>query len=321
MKNDKNLKTINVKINIINGTKEAPISAPLYSSLSAITNNFIIKSFKPTSSTQPLTFNNVKIYPSAEFYELAVSYKGVNYFQKFKPSELEELNNINFKVYEQGNIKDNITIERFDYIIEVDEKNKIIRFTEDLIIDNSGDFTYSPILPQEEIGIKIPISENLEKINPIFNISENNYSIFNNYMLLKIFLRPGKNYFTFNYFLRPQEFPYLIRLKTMNNVKETRVIVPDAKNKVVSNLISKFSIRETEQGAIKIGIKKDIKKNKDLNFKIMGKPNFKKGLISSTQNSFIKIKKLDSLLEFGGIIFLLLSIIYILIFIKPKKFN
>jgi len=319
MKNAQSFKKINLKINVVNGTENLAITAPLYASLSAITDNFIIKSFKPVSTNSPLVFNNIKIYPSAQFYELAISYKGVNYFKKFKSSEVAELNKIKFKVYEQGNIKDNIEVERFDYIIEVDEKNKTIRLTEDLIINNKGNFTYSPLLPQKEAGIKIPIADNINKINPLFNISENNYTILNKYMQLKVFLRPGKNYFTFNYFLRPEEFPYVIRFKTKNKVKETRVIVPDARNKIVSNLISKFSIRETKEGAIKIGIKKDIKSNQDLKFKIMGKPNFKKGIISSTRRSFINIKRFDHILGYGGLIFLLFIIFYILIFIKPSK--
>lgn len=319
MKNSQNFKQLNLKVKVINGTENLPITAPLYASLSAITNNIIIKSFKPESTTPPLEFKNVKIYPSAEFYELAISYKGVNYFKKFKQSELESLNKINFKVYEQGNIKDNIEIEKFDYIIEVDEKNKVIRLTEDLVINNKGNFTYSPILPQKEVGIKIPISSETNTINPLFNISKNNYSIFDEYIQLKVFLKPGRNYFTFNYFLHPKEFPYLIRFKTKNKVKETRVIIPDARNKVVSNLISKFSIRETKTGAIKIGIKKDIKPKKNLTFKIMGKPNFKKGIISSTRTGFIKIKKFDSILGYGGLIFLIFMIIYILIFVKPSK--
>ncbi len=319
MKNSQNFKHINLKIKIVNGTEHLPLTAPLYASLSAITNNFIIKSFKSPSTTSPLEFKNVKIYPSAEFYELAVSYKGVNYFKKFKLNQLESLNKIKFKVYEQGNIKDNIEIEKFDYIIEVDEKNKVIRLTEDLVINNKGNFTYSPLLPQKDTGIKIPLSTETNKINPVFNISENNYSILNSFIKLKVFLRPGRNYFTFNYFLYPKKFPYLIRFKTMNKVKETRVIIPDARNKVVSNLISNFSIRETKEGAIKIGIKKDIKPGKDLKFKIMGKPDFEKGIISSTRTGFMKIKKIDHILGYGGLIFLIFMIIYILLFVKPSE--
>ena len=249
-----------------------------------------------------MIFKNVKIYPDAEFYELAVSYKGVNYFQKFKVNELEKLNKIKFKVYEQGNLKNKVKIEKFDYIIEVDQINKALRVTEDLVITNDGDFTYSPIIPQTNPGIEIPIPENISKISPIFNISENNYKIYDKKILLKVFLKPGRNYFTFNYIIKPQSFPYLIRLKTLNTVKTTRVIIPDARNKIVSNLISNFSIRETEQGAIKIGVKKNIKKGSELKFKIMGKPNFKKGIISSSVSSFQEVKKIENFINFGAII-------------------
>jgi len=316
--NNSSFELLKIKVKVVNGTDNLAIDAPLYASLSAITDNFIISSFKTEKETSPLIFNDVKIYPSAKFYELALSYKGVNYFKKFTKEEIKTLNNTEFKVYEQGNLKKNIELERLDYIIEVDERNKVLKVTEDILIDNTGNFTYSPILPQDDAGIKIPVPVNTTRIIPAFNISENNYSLMNDHVLLKVFLRPGKNYFTFSYFIKVDEFPYVLRVKTKNKARETRVIIPDARNKLVSNLISNFSIRETEQGTVKIGIKKNILLNKDLTFKIIGKPSFKKGFISSTRNSFFTVKKVESIVGYGGLGILIIGVIYMLIFIKPK---
>ena len=314
-----NFNKINLKVVVKNPTI-AKIDAPLFASISAISDNFIIKSFKAENTSSPLIFKNVKLYPSARFYELAVSYKGVNYFKKYKVNELQKLQKEGFEVYEQGNIKDNIKIEKFDYIIEIDERNKIIRLTEDLVVKNDGNFTYSPLLPQDAPGIKIPLYKGIKSINPVFNLSNNNYEIEDNYIKLKVFLRPGRNYFTFNYFIRLKKFPAVLRFKTLNNVELTRVILPDAKNKITSNVISGFIIRETDEGAVKIGVKKNIKKGTDLNFKITGKPEFKKGLITSSVNLYKKIKKADKFIGYGGVIFLIVSLLYILFFMKslPK---
>ena len=318
MKKGNNFKVINLKINIKNKTT-GKIDAPLYASLSAITNNFIIKSFKAENTVSPLIFKNVKIYPSAEFYELAISYKGINYFKKYKISELENLSKTGFEVYEQGNIKDGIKIEKADYIIELDQRNNIMRITQDLVIKNTANFTYSPLLPQKDAGIKIPLPQNINKINPVFNLSQNNFKIKKDYVNLKVFLRPGRNFFTFNYFVAVNDFPYVLRFKTLNEVELTRVILPDAKNKITSNLISSFIIRETDDGPVKIGKQKNIKPGKELKFKIMGKPKFKKGIITSTRKTYIMIKKIDKFIGYGGIIFLVLSMFYILFFVKPKN--
>jgi len=311
---------INIEVKIVNGTYNEKFTAPIYPAISAITDSFVIRTFNPDNEETPFKFKRVKIYPSAKYYELVVSYKGVNYFKKFTKEEITKLKTLEFKVYEQGNIKDNIKIKQLDYVIENNQFRKELFITEDIIVENKGNFTYSPILPQKE-RFKIQLPKGVKSIFPRFNLSKDNYIIEDGYLTMNTFLKPGDNFFTFAYLVDVDQYPFILRTKAQNNITELRVIMPNSRTRVKTNFISRLSIRELEKGPIKIGVKKNIMKNKDLKLTILGKPNFKKGMIVSNIKRYNKVKSFEHYIVIGSLILLILGIFFISIFVRKEEKN
>ncbi len=304
-----------ITVNVKNGTDNIELNSPIYGTISAVKDDFIIKSIESNSENNTLKFENVKVYNNIDFYETAISYKGINYFNRFSVDEIKKNDSIDFTVYESGNIKDNIFIKRFDYII--DSSNGNINIIYDLIIENKGNFTYSPFLPQKEKGIFIELPENVKDIQPMFNISEFNYKIEKNKLNLLTFLKPGNNFFTFRFLIENDIFPYIVKTKTINKIEELRVILPDYQNKVTTNLIHSLAIKETDNGIIKMGSLKNVDINKDIKITIYGKPNVEYGYFLSDIQSLKMLLGLKNIIIYLGVILLIIGIIFI--FVKNKQ--
>ena len=311
--------TVDIELKVINGTLNQKFTTPLYPSISAISDSFVIRSFYTTDQKPPYHFKNIKLYPSAKNYEIVISYKGVNYFRKITKKELENLKILEFKVYEQGNKKDNIKIKKMDYIIENNQFRKELIVTQDVVIKNSGNFTYNPNLSIDKLKIQLP--EGVDQIVPRFNLTRGNYSIENGFLIFNTFLKPGDNFFTFAYLMNVDQYPFMLRTKSQNNIDELRVIMSNSRTRVKTNFISKLSIKELKDRTIKIGVKKNILKNKDLRLTILGKPNFKTGMIVSNIDRYHKVKKVEHHIILGSLLFLFIGVIFIFIFVKREEKN
>lgn len=307
------IKTITV--NVKNGTDDVKLNSPIYGTISAVKDDFIIKSVESFSENNVLTFENVKVYNNIDFYETTVSYKGINYFNRFSIDEIKKNNSVDFTVYESGNIKDNIFIKRFDYIVDTSHGNISIIY--DLVIENKGNFTYSPFLPQKEKGIFIELPENVKEIQPMFNISDFNYKIEKGKINLQTFIKPGDNFFTFRFQTDNDIFPYVVKTKTINKIEELRIILPDYQNKVTTNIIHSLAIKETDNGIIKMGSLKNVDINKDIKITIYGKPNVEYGYFLSDIQSLKMLLGFKNIIIYLGIIIMITGIIYI--FVKNKQ--
>ncbi len=278
-----------------------------YPAISAIKGDFIIRTFYPDEFKNPFIFKNLKIYDSADYYELVVSYKGVNYFKRIDKKDIIKEQNID--VYELGNKKNNINIKEIQYIVENDELNKRVFITQDVLIENNGDFVYSPILPQKDF-IKIQLAKGVKSIIPNSNLSRGNYILKDNFLLLKAFLKPGENYFSFSYILDVDEYPFLIKTKAKNKLKKLTLLTVKTNTRVKSNLFSKFKIMENENTVIKSASKNNIAKNKDISFMVLGKSNFTNSFFVSNISFYKVVKSLDKyVVIFSSIIFILFLII------------
>lgn len=233
-------------------TKNKKIEHTVIARLSAIHEDLIIKQFYTQNSNHQLTFPNVVVYPDIRFYELAIIYQGITYFQNISPQQLFK-EHIEIPLYQQGNRKKNLTFSNIDLIYEQSDKTHWI--TEEITINNSGQFTYSPLLPQKKPGIIHALPKGVTEIQPLFNLSPNNYILKDGYILLKLFLKPGQNHISYRYQIPHDE---IFNYTTQNEIALLRVILPNPSLSVQSHFLKIFENRKSISGDIKIAIAKNV---------------------------------------------------------------
>ncbi|MBN2693673.1 hypothetical protein JXR93_03335, partial [bacterium] len=280
------------------------LTAPLYSTLSAVKEQFIIKTFEAKFENNRLYFDNVKLYPNVDFYELVISYKGVNYVEKIPFNSVKSGKYLG-KVYELGNKKDNLNIEQMDIIVDFDSQRDLFVVTNDIMIQNSGDFTYSPNIPQDNEGFFIQLPNGFSDVTPQFNLSESSIKTIENGVVLNIFVKPGKNFYTFNYYLKVDS---VFKTSFPLSINKLRLIVPNLKITVKEDENIQFFIRETENGTVKIATLGSLDKNKEFSFEA-SKPILKSRDISISKSQMKLFKKPVYIFFMGGFLLLLSFIV------------